>query len=894
MRYLRWAFLVILIAGAGFAIYSAYSYLRKVEENSVCAEDILPENALLVYKSNKILEDWRHLKSTSVLWENAVSSGILGALDNSLNYADSVLIESKYLEELINQRKSLISIHYDNGNPQVLFILELDVNDDYSKVLAELTRLAPKSWKRSSERIGQVDASTFTTDKNESFTIGLFHNLLIASSSAELIEACQTVSTNEAVKNTLAIAGDGFDVHGSVYLNYELLHLYLKNNFELSPLVGLIQQESAIQDIHVDAQTIQFNGVLASNDNSIIASKLKDFPNREMTIHRYIPSSVKAFTAWSLPWFENNQAHPLSSSGVSLKEFNERAMSTDQRFGSDVKYQLFSWLGDEIAVGINKSNRKFIVASVNASVVGLEEVLSDYSRAALDYEGAVLDTSRYGEFFLCDSRLPFSYNSLLGDLFTISENVWMATDGKIALICESKADLLSYLRKLNGSTLANNQQFTEQLSKYMASKSGVFAYIKPYNLELLKQYLGDDNYKYFQSKEDFVKNIGFIGYQLVKNNDNYSQNITLAYQSTASKSESKSLWELPFSNGIISQAIPIYNHRSKATNFIVQDSLFKIHLISATGKLVWSKQLDGKLIGDITQVDIYKNEKLQMICNTKSSLYGIDILGRDLKNFPVKLSKPAHLGHLVFDYENNHDYRIIVPAGGNLLNYSTDGEKVKGWEFEAMDAAIASKPKHFVIEGKDIIVSSDVNGTMVYLNRKGERLEDLGAVITTTRANISGEIYFERSNELITSKIIYLDTNHHVISTYLGGTRDSLYIAGKDQLKRIKYVDVNGDESKDYVVFSESKVWAFNKDKTPIITIHCPDAVKSELYTFKDKITYSFITSDNTLHLYNKNGDKILELGKVPVLPIIGDFNGDGKPELVVYGEDGVLRAIDQ
>lgn len=894
MRYLRWAFLVIIIAGAGFAIYSAYSYLRKVEENSIHAEDILPDKALFVYKSSKILEDWRHLKSTSVLWENAVSSGIFSVLHDRLNFADSILIESKFLEELINQRKSLLSIHYDNGNPQALYVLELDVNDEYSRVMDEIQELVPSSWKSSTEVLGQIDAITYTTDKNESFTIGLFHNLLIASNSIELMEACQNVTPNESFLEAMAVAGGGFDVHGSVYVNYELLHLYLKNNIASSPLAGLIQAETAIQDIHVDAQTIQFNGVMASNDNSIIASKLKDFPNRAMTIHRYIPSSAKAFSAWALPGFENNQARPLSSSGISLQEFNERAMSTDERFGSDTRYQLFSWLGDEIAVGINKNNRRFIVASVNPSVVGMEQIISDYSRLALDYEGAVMDTARYGEYFICDSRLPFSYSSLLGDLFTINENVWIATDGKIVVICESRTDLMTYLRSMSGFTLADNEQFAGQLSKHMASKSGVFAYVKPHNLDVLEQYLGTDNYAKLQSYEAFTKNIGFIGYQLVKNDHNYTQNITLAYQSAINKSESKALWELPFKHGIISQAIPVYNHRSKATNFIVQDSLYNIHLISATGKLVWSKQLDGRLIGDITQIDIYKNEKLQMICNTKSSLYAIDILGRDLKNFPVKLISSAHMKHKVFDYENNHDYRIIVPSGKTLLNYSTEGATVSGWRFESMNAQVATEPQHFVIEGKDIILSSDVDGNICYINRKGERLEEIEEVITSTRSNLSGEIYFERSNELITSKIVYLDTNHHVISTYLGGTRDSLYIAGNDKLRKVRYVDVNGDESKDYVVFSKSKLWAFNKDKTPIITINCPDAIKSEMYSFKGKNTYCFITSDNTLHLYDKQGEKVFEKDNVSILPIAGDFNGDGKPEMLVYSLDGILRAVAQ
>ena len=74
MRYVRWFIIILILGGAGYAIYSAYSYLRKVEENSIHAEDVLPDNVLFLYESKKILDDWRHLKSTSVLWENATSA----------------------------------------------------------------------------------------------------------------------------------------------------------------------------------------------------------------------------------------------------------------------------------------------------------------------------------------------------------------------------------------------------------------------------------------------------------------------------------------------------------------------------------------------------------------------------------------------------------------------------------------------------------------------------------------------------------------------------------------------------------------------------------------------------------------------------------------------------
>ena len=55
------------------------------------------------------------------------------------------------------------------------------------------------------------------------------------------------------------------------------------------------------------------------------------------------------------------------------------------------------------------------------------------------------------------------------------------------------------------------------------------------------------------------------------------------------------------------------NHRTGTKDIVVQDVNNIIYLISAGGKIKWKKQIEGKINGEVSQIDAYKNNKYQMI-----------------------------------------------------------------------------------------------------------------------------------------------------------------------------------------------------------------------------------------------------------------------------------------
>ena len=98
----------------------------------------------------------------------------------------------------------------------------------------------------------------------------------------------------------------------------------------------------------------------------------------------------------------------------------------------------------------------------------------------------------------------------------------------------------------------------------------------------------------------------------------------------------------------------IKNHRNKTMDIVVQDQNNVLYLFSNKGILYWKKQLSGPIIGNIEQVDLYKNRRLQMAFRTPNRFMILDRNGSIVSPFNIKIpdSSPQHFA--VFDLSLIH------------------------------------------------------------------------------------------------------------------------------------------------------------------------------------------------------------------------------------------------
>ena len=202
----------------------------------------------------------------------------------------------------------------------------------------------------------------------------------------------------------------------------------------------------------------------------------------------------------------------------------------------------------------------------------------------------------------------------------------------------------------------------------------------------------------------------------------------------------------------------IKNHRNKTWDVVVQDQNNVLYLFSNTGTLFWKKQLSGPIVGDIVQVDLYKNRRLQMAFRTPNRFMILDRNGKIVPPFNKKIASetPHHMA--VFDYDLNRNYRFLLSHGKKIEMFDNRGKKVSGFRLKSLKQPLQHPAKHIRFKNKDYIVLQDIEGQIRILNRQGK-----DRILLKGTANSSFNPVFEYRNTFATTTkdgaLLQIDTN---------------------------------------------------------------------------------------------------------------------------------------
>lgn len=164
----------------------------------------------------------------------------------------------------------------------------------------------------------------------------------------------------------------------------------------------------------------------------------------------------------------------------------------------------------------------------------------------------------------------------------------------------------------------------------------------------------------------------------------------------------------------------VTNHYTKLTECLAQDADNKLCLLGADGMLLWRRLIDGKIVGDVSQVDYYANGKLQYLLTTENSLYIIDRLGNDVGPFPVRLPSASVAGASHAQYSDGSPMRIFVGCESGPALFGPDGQIVDGWKAGKPEGAMLSTPRHILCANKDYIVYND-KYSYYFADRRGNK-----------------------------------------------------------------------------------------------------------------------------------------------------------------------------
>ncbi len=670
-------------------------------------------------------------------------------------------------------------------------------------------------------------------------------SLLIASSSQILIENAirqqeNTIPVQEDLikayevsdsKNPLAVLANGKELK-------EIQNALLPNS-DLSQLSNFSGWISV--DAKMEQNAIYLDGIAIEKDS--LSTTIGIFDNtiaQENQIAKITPITAKGFISYTYDDF------------YALKK--NLALAQDREI-ENIPDDL-----DDLFSGVSEIGMIF---TENESIVTFTSLASENTLEQL--AGSPSGAYRNVDIFSYDETTTFS--GLLKPLIPEFEAKFYFSYENHIVFASSKNGLQTIIANILNKTVLQEQAYYSNTLEKLSDESSI---LMVSTVKHLKEYIAETIEEDKQKPWKEAKTNGYqIGaFQIIKEN-NFAH-IHGVLQKNIAKGSATSVTQTAsttLENKILNSPILVQNHRTKGMDIAVQDVDNNLYLISDKGTIFWKKQINGAIMGDIQQIDIYKNGRYQLLFNTENTLYLVDRDGKDVTSYPKKFEKAITQPLSLFDYDKNKRYRIIITQGNEVTMLDAEGKVVTGFGFKATETNLVIPPTHIRIGSKDYILISEENGKLNILDRLGR-----------TRVDVKQNIDFSKNQwQQYQNKFTSTTKDGKLIQVQSDG---SVTIVDKELDQNSSLVSTN----KTLVTFSENKLSI--KEKT--LELDFGVYTKPQIFYINNKI-YVAITDIQTkkVYVYDSNAELL------PNFPVygnsvisLGNMDKDKNLEFAVQGEE--------
>jgi len=900
-------YLFILFALVVTAFYFFYRDFEKPEQRNYDTLIAIPSTAAVVLETSDAADLWRDLSQNNDMWSQLEATDYFFRLNELGNTLDSLIRKQAELRNYLAERSVSVSIHASGAKGfNYLFSLQLEPDVD-TDALHESIKALFRFEEFDSRIYGGESIISFKTP----FLDGEIHyyqfdqSLVFSASELLLEESIRAVKQGASVLEDLRFLEVretvDYGKRGHVYLNYAefkpILSQYLGPEGREAAFFKQPYAHWSALDMSLSIDEIDLNGFVLAPDSS--DSWLANFAGMEAptpVLFDYLPANTAYFLYMGYGDYQSFRSDQL----IRLEKVNRlyslenQKKAYNEKCGCDAEDLATGWIGDQglsfITEPASTSYGRNLFAIFHTD--DAEEALESLRRLASGVSADPEKIEEEDEIFQLE--IGSFYGDVVSDALSGLSDPFVGKIGEeVVVFANSKNALRTYL-----SSLEAGQGFTES-AEFEKIRDSFFldAHLilyssmarSPYVYEkLLTPEFAESVKDYTELLRDFGSLIYQVGYS---GNDLFYNGIYLRQSGTYSP-ETGTVWEVGLNSEIVGRPHLFENHYTGAMETLVQDDDQRIHLISSNGKVLWSKKLDGDIEGELHQVDVYKNKKLQMLFNTQNTVYLLDRNGNDVASFPVSLPSKASAPVSVADYDNSRDYRFFIPVhGGDILCFDAEGNQVDGWNFNSGGGDMILPIRHLRIKRKDYLFTLEENGKIHLLNRRGKTRHDVDRVAN----NFNRAAYrIELGNRIDQSALYYADSSGTLHRMEFDGGEEKID-PGNSGVQDCLITDLDQDGTMDFVViYSEGLgAYSFSGDvlfETDLGELNQP------------KLTYHRWGSESRIAVTDQGNGKIFlfddqgqSTSAIPLFgnlpPVVGDINLNGYPDLISASRSGFVYA---
>ena len=866
MRRILLAVLLLAITGAAF-----WTLLRWPGSNEVTADPwhAVPEHAALIVEVPSPFTTWDRFTHTSLLWkgwEHGVGAHNLSA---ALQRAAKVMEKDPAIRNSVKEQPLLVALLRTGGQAALpLYIIRLGTELD-GNVLQELLGIDGNA---SAELLqgGTVGAAS---DGSQTLYMALREGLLMLSTSTAVVDEGvlqlqkgRPLTADPAFELARDTWGAGADAH--VIMHGARTKGLLATVLTTEGMSSVELPEGWIAlDVSSRPDALLLSGLLFPSVPDIFTNSVNEQGAGDQDITRVLPDRV---AQW--------EVRHVSDAELALRSVvDEREeLLPDWAYGP---------VG--IATALDSSGGP----GTRWVVIGTED--PDNARTHLIRGCTTGDSTSHRGTSIYRRDSAHAISKLLGRPRSLPQRPWCAVLGSHVVMSDDLVAVRSSIDAWNdGNNLAENRRASDGFER-MSENAAFTWWCDPARAPgLFDRDMKDDTLR--SAWKRTMADVGALSIQVSPaQHGNLHLSIALHHaplttgtvaQATTTTGE---LWSCSIGVPVHRKPDIVVNHTNGTREVLVQDTAHRIHLVSATGKELWTRDLDGPILGAVHQVDKFGNGKLQLLFNTARSCYLIDRNGKDLGGFPFRFKSEATAPMSVFDYDGKGEHRILVPTMDlRLLNFNLDGKAVEGWVPPKLEAAAVGAVHHLRIRNKDHLMLVQENGRVLVLDRKGNQRERL-------RVQLQRVAQVDRvmaGNELGTTRIQWTDFDQAVHETTLTGEeRHTANARGG----RVSYVEADTGDAP-IVLHTTADSLVLNSGNRSVFSVAtgASNSVSALVRLSPERSLITVMDTSNSI-------TKLFSLQGTPIgiaLPArspfaAADLNLDGLSELITVTKEGRVIA---
>jgi len=848
-------FFWLFIISACLASVWGYINLKNNKKPKVEALSILPDNCSVYFNTTNFLELTKKIISQSLIIDDLKKEKAIGDVVNTLQIFDSLLTNN---DELKNELKNT-TLHFAVYNQSKNWISVFNIKQlgNETLVLNEMSKLlnAHKT---------ETNFYEFKTALNSNFSFTLKSGIFILSNSNTLItEAINSLSPKLINNKSFNVYKTNLTDNNSfsIYINHKIVEKY-KTKKDIN-LTVLSNSGISIGKIDIEPNQLKINGVFNA-DTSDLFSNLYNQQAQQLNFTNDLPFTTIEFAAYGFTKLE--KLISKNNATVFWKNRNDTALyNLKSSFYENINHQLINFK-------LKSLEENFCLIPITDTLKAFEQLgfMCDSAKNIINTKIYSLKKSKnklqlFYPFFNSQTNYVMYHNSNL----YFSKTVPALTQVQQALI--------------NSSTLNFNKSFVNYKNQHL-SENYNYCYYSVINANK------DAILNFFPINTGYCTNLKNFSYTLSNALSNFKFRCNLLYETEQINNDQNLLWTMRLDTSCKQQPFPFTNHLTKENELVIQDELNNLYLINAKGNKLWQKKINERILSKIFTVDMFKNNKFQILFNTKSYIHLIDRNGNYVQGYPVKLPSDATSPLSLLDYDTDKNYRLFIACKNkNIYNYSIYGIKQQGFKPITTYNEVNLPLQYVKVGLSDYLVTIDNMGKIYTYSRKGE--ERIGLKNKTIQ-NCSA-FFVDASNTINSTFLAYVDDKNNLLN--------KISFADKKEIKKlntqindasISFSLIDDNRTMDVLITTANQVLAYdfngnlifekNIDKELSLSDFYSDENNANAFSFSSSLKQLFISD------INQQKTKVINAS---ALPLISNLFNDNK-KYIIYCNNNFINCI--